>query len=193
MRQPLRLSLAALATPTAAATLLVGLLFVLPIAASAQPPMSKPATELQKLAYLAGKWEGDSATKPGGPMPAGKVHTTQSCEWFPGGFFMVCRSKYTGGMGTIEDMSELGYDAASKTYTYHSINNLGEDETATGTVTGDTWTWSFEAQIGPRKVPARYVSTLTSPTSYTSKVQSRGDDGAWTTFLEGSLHKLGSR
>ena len=193
MRQPLRPSLAALTAPAAAATLLVGLLFVLPSAASAQPPMPKPPAELQKLAYRAGKWEGESESKPGPMGPGGKVHTTQSCEWFAGGFFLVCRSKFTGGMGTIESMSEFGYDAAGKAYTYHSINNFGETESATGTVTGDTWTWSFEAQMGPHKVPSRYVSTVTSPTSYTYRVESQVDGGAWKTFLEGTLHKLGSQ
>jgi hypothetical protein len=193
MRQTLHPSLAGLTTPAAAATLLVGLLLVLPFAASAQPPMPKPAPELQKLAYLAGQWEGESETKPSPMGPGGKVHTTQSCEWFPGGFFLVCRSKYTSGMGTIEGMSEFGYDATGKAYTYHSINNFGEAESATGTVTGDTWTWSFEIQMGPHKVPSRYVSTTTSPTSYTYKVESQVDGGAWTTFLEGTLRKLGSK
>jgi hypothetical protein len=193
MRQPLRPSPAVLATLAAAATLLVGLLSVLPSAASAQPPMPKPAPELQKLAYLAGQWEGESETKPGPMGPAGKVHTTQSCEWFPGGFFLVCRSKYTGGMGTIEDMSEFGYDAVGKTYTYRSINNFGEAGSATGAVAGDTWTWSFETQMGPKKVPSRFVSTTTSPITYTYKVESQVEGGAWTTFLEGTLHKLGSK
>ncbi|HXO18989.1 MAG TPA: DUF1579 family protein [Thermoanaerobaculia bacterium] len=194
MRQPLRPSLAALSALAAAAALLVCLLWILPSAASAQPPMSPPAPELQKLAYLVGSWEGESETK-SGPTggPGGKVHTTDSCEWFPGGYYLVCRTKYSGAMGTIESLSEIGYDAAGKAYTYHSINNFGTADTATGTVTGDTWTWSFATQMGPHKVPARYVSTTTSPTSYTFKVESKGEGGAWTTFLEGSRHKLGSK
>jgi hypothetical protein len=193
MRQALRPSIAALATLAAAAALLAGLRLVLPAAACAQPPMPKPGPEVQKLGYLAGGWEGESEAKPGPMGPGGKMHTTQSCEWFAGGFFLVCRTKYTGGMGTVESMSESGYDAVAKVYTYHSVNNFGEAESATGTVTGDTWTWSFEIQMGPRKLPSRYVSTLASPTAYTYKVESQMDGGAWTTFLEGTLHKVGSK
>lgn len=58
-------------------------------AATAQQP--KPGPEVQRLGYYLDSWRGEGETK-GGPFgPAGKLSSTATCEWFAGGFQLVCR------------------------------------------------------------------------------------------------------
>lgn len=55
------------------------------------PP--KPEPELQKLAYFAGKWASEGEMKPSSFGPGGKFTFIQTCEWFAGGFALVCHSE----------------------------------------------------------------------------------------------------
>lgn len=66
-------------------------------AATAQQP--KPGPEVQRLGYYLGSWRGEGETK-GGPFgPAGKLSSTTTCEWFAGGFQLVCRGEERGPTG----------------------------------------------------------------------------------------------
>ena len=66
--------------------------------ATAQQP--KPGPEVQKLTYYLGTSKGEGETK-GGPFgPAGKLSSTTTCEWFAGGFHLVCRGEEKGPTGT---------------------------------------------------------------------------------------------
>src|SRR5688572_14212452 len=101
----------------------------------------KPGPEHQKLAYFIGRWTSDGEMKPGPMGPGGKVTGTGSCEWFTGGFHLVCRSKGRGPMGEMDHMYFLGYDVERKRYTYLGIDNMGSGEPAYGQLAGDTWSW----------------------------------------------------
>src|SRR2546423_15436050 len=86
-RSPMKMTYRALA----AVTLLVAP--ALSAQAPAAPP--KPGPEVQKLAYFAGRWS-EVADMKASPMgPGGKATVSSSCEWFSGGFFLVCRSDGT--------------------------------------------------------------------------------------------------
>src|SRR5262245_58306247 len=60
---------------------------------AAQPP--RPGPEVQKLAVFAGRWTSDGEVKPGPMGPGGKMASTSNCEWFSGGFYLVCRTNGT--------------------------------------------------------------------------------------------------
>ena len=64
------------------------------------PP--KPGPEVKKLDYNIGTWNVEGEAKPFGPMPGGKFKATEKCEWYSGGFFVMCHSEGAGPMGASE-------------------------------------------------------------------------------------------
>src|SRR2546426_10561000 len=67
----------------------------------AQTPAAAPGPgpEHQKLAYFLGRWRETVDMKPGPMGPGGKMTATSTCEWFSGGFYLVCRPQGRGPTG----------------------------------------------------------------------------------------------
>lgn len=147
----------------------------------------QPAPELKKLDYFVGTWKTEAQTKPGPMGPGGTFNSTDRYEWQKGNFFVIGHSEFTSsGMGNGVDLSVLGYDPARKVYTYHSFNSAGEDESATGTFTGDTWTW-ISGEQSP--VKWRYIQKVVSAKSFTSKLEGTQDGTNWATIFEAKVTK----
>ena len=77
----------------------------------------------------------------------GPVSSTQSWDWTAGGFFLEGHSDNKTPAGNFKIMAVLGYDPATKMYTYNAYDSWGEVITAKGSVSGDTWTWTTEATM----------------------------------------------
>ena len=115
---------------------------------TAQMPMPKPAPELSKLDYLAGDWVTDGDLKPSPMGPGGKMSSTDHVQWMDGKFFLVMHSKFKGAMGDGTAMAVMGYDPEKKVYTYNEYNSMGQVNHSEGTVTGDTWNWTSDENMG---------------------------------------------
>ena len=153
--------------------------------APAQAP--KPGPEHQKLAYFAGRWNSVGEMKPGPMGPGGRMTGTSTCEWFAGGFYLVCRSEGRSAAGPMQSLGIMGYSTERKRYTYYGIDNSGMGgDPAHGEVTGDTWSWEGEGLMGGQTVKSRYVMKVVSPDSYTWKFDVSVAGGAWTTVGEGT-------
>jgi hypothetical protein len=111
-------------------TLLIGIA----LSARAQTEIPKPAPELKKLDYFAGRWAAEGDIKPGPMGPGGKFTGTNRVQWMDGGFFLVTHSEFNGAMGKGTETSYMGYDGNDKMYTYDSFNTLGEADHAKGNV-----------------------------------------------------------
>jgi hypothetical protein len=167
-------------------------LLVLMAAISAQAQMGPPtpAPELKKLDFLAGNWTSSGDMKPGPGMPGGKFSFTSHAEWMDGNFFLVEHSDMDlGPMGKGKELAILGYDSNKKVYTYNAFNSMGEAETSTGTVNGDTWTWTSDEHMGGMTMKGRFTMKVLSPTSYTMKFELSQDGTNWTTAMEGKATK----
>src|SRR5262245_9252036 len=70
------------------------------------PP--KPGPEHQKLARFVGTWNGKAEMKPGPFGPGGPMTWTETCDWFEGGFSVVCKSDGKGPMGAIKGLGIIG-------------------------------------------------------------------------------------
>src|SRR5713101_549158 len=88
------------------------------------PP--KPGPEHQKLAYFAGKWASEGETKPSPFGPGGKFTFTETCEWYAGGFAIVCHSEGKMPEGTMKGLSIMGYDPEEKTCLFRDEQHGGE-------------------------------------------------------------------
>lgn len=95
------------------------------LAAQAPEKKPEPGPEQKKLAYFAGTWKSEADMKANPFGPAGKMTGTDTCEWFAGGFHVVCRSTGKGPMGPLKGLGIIGYNAEEKVYTYYGIDNMG--------------------------------------------------------------------
>jgi hypothetical protein len=94
--------------------ILVVLAFGMPcLAQIPQPP--KPGPEVQKLAYFLGTWKAEGQLI-GGPS-AGKFVGEGPCEWFAGGFHVVCRREETSPEGKHTDLQVFADDFAGRRLT----------------------------------------------------------------------------
>lgn len=152
--------------------------------APAGPP--KPGPEHKRLGTFVGKWSGSGETKPGPWGPGGKMSWTESCEWFAGGFSVVCHSDMTGPMGDGKGLFILGYNTDEKEYVYFGINSaMGNPETSKGTVQGNTWSWTGEGTMGGKMVKSRFTIIEQSKDTFTFKGESSVDGGPWSVTEEG--------
>src|SRR5215472_7617252 len=89
------------------ATLLVASLAL--AQAPAGPP--QPGPEHKRLEYFVGKWSGEGTMKESVFGPAGKMTMTETCEWFTGGFAIVCKSTGTmAGLGEMKGLAIMAYN-----------------------------------------------------------------------------------
>jgi len=165
----------------------VTLLVTPALRAQTPPPAPKPGPEHQKLAYFAGRWTQVGEMKPGPMGAGGKMTGTSTCEWFSGGFYLVCRSEGKGPAGEMRSMGILGYSGERKRYTYYGVDNTGMGgDPAYAELAGDTWNWVGESVMGGQTVKSRYVIKQVSPDRYTWKWEMSVAGGPWTVAGEGT-------
>lgn len=162
--------------------------------ALAQAPGSeapKPGPEHKKLGYFVGKWTSEGEMKPNPFMPGGKMTSSDSCEWWEGGFSVVCKYEGSSPMGPSKGLGIMSYSSEEKKYTYFGVDNspMAMASVPLGTVDGPTWTYEDSSKMGGKMVKSRYVITELSPTSYAFKWEMQGDDGAWQTVMDGKSTK----
>ena len=158
------------------------------IAAQATKPT--PGPEHKRIAFFAGQWKLEGETKESPLGPAGKFTGTETCEWFAGGFQLVCRTKGTGSKGPITGMSVISYDTGRKAYTYYALSSLGDNIFVRGQVQGKVWTWSDEATMEGKAM--KFVATVTeeTPTSSSFKLEVSVDGGPMTVVETGKSTKV---
>jgi len=165
----------------------VTLLATAALRAQAPAAAPKPGPEHQKLAYFAGRWNEVGQMKPGPMGPGGQMTSTSTCEWFAGGFSLVCRSDGKGPTGETHGLGILGYSTERKRYTYYGVDNSGMGgDLSYGDLTGDTWTWEGESLMGGKPVKGHYTIKQVSPDSYTWKWEMSVGGGPWTLMAEGT-------
>lgn len=175
---------------TAGAVLCLCLTFVAAASLHAQMGQMTPAPELSKLAFMAGEWTTEGTMNPSPGMPGGKFSSTSHAEWMPGNFFLVEHGEFNmGPMGTGKELAIMGYDSDKKVYTYHAFNSMGEAEYSVGTVSGDTWTWLSDENMGGKAMKGRFTMKVLSPTAYTMKFEISPDGMNWMTGMEGKATK----
>jgi hypothetical protein len=157
------------------------------VVAQATPP--KPGAEHKRLERLVGRWnfQGEAKASPLGP--AGKNSGSETCEWFQGGFAVVCRAKGTGPKGAMTNMSVISYDQARKAYTYYAVSNQGDNIFVRGTISGNVWTFEDTAEIEGQTIKIRATMTEESPTVSAFKLEVGPPNGQMMVVEEGRSTK----
>jgi hypothetical protein len=170
--------------------LLAAALLIAPSLATAQAA-PKPGPEVQALGYYVGKWEGHGETKAGPIGPAGKLSSHMTCDWFAGGYQVVCRGEENGPTGTRAFLNILSYDEAAKTYTQYSVSSRGETEyDRGGTLAGNKLTFIVEDNSGEKPVKIRYAETHLSADQYAYQAEMAVGGAPWTMLAEGKITKV---
>ena len=151
----------------------------------------KPGPEHKKLEYFVGKWKTEGEMKPNPFMPGGKFTGTDDCEWFEGGFAVICHTDGTGPMGSAKGLAIMSYSPEHKAYTYYGTDSTGMTMTSVplGTIDGKTWVYDDESMMGGTMIKNRYTIVVTSETSYTFKWELQDPDGTWMAIMEGKAKK----
>ena len=157
----------------------------------AQAPQAppKPGPEAKKLDAFAGKWKGESDMKPGPWGPGWKMTSEDDCTWFEGGFQLVCRGSGNGAMGMVKSEGVLGWNGEEKVYKYMGFDSTGMMMSATGSVSGNTWSWTGEDKMGGKMIKSRYTIVMPSPTTQTFKWETSEDGKTWNAIMEGKSTK----
>ena len=152
----------------------------------------KPGAEETRIGYFEGQWNVEVEVMPFPGFPSGKFNSRETCEWFAGGFQLVCHSEATipWHMGVTTFQSIFAYSPMGKTYTNYWISSLGEGYFWEGTVSRGVWTWTNESNIDGKLMKSRMTVTELSPTSYTSKIEFSMDGGAFALLQEAKVSKV---
>ena len=143
-----------------------------------------PSPEHKKLAAFVGTWADEAEMKPGPFGPGGKLILRETCEWFTGGFSIVCHTESTGFMGDLRTLSVLSYDPEEKVYRFYELNSMGRSSTAKGIVDGDTWTFDGESKMGDKLVKTRSTIKILSPDSAVLKSEVSMEGGPMTLLMD---------
>ena len=142
-----------------------------------KPAAPPPAPEVKKLHFFVG------LTTTQGVMTVGTTQVpftaTGRAKWMPGGRFVEHQSEYSSASGKGTLMEVMGWDDKKKVYTHNSYSG-GVHVVSTGTLEGDTWTWT---SVDGR---SRHTITMTSPTTSAFKAAITEDGKTWVTLSEGT-------
>lgn len=177
---------------TVSARLATTLLVVCSGIAAAQAPAGAPmpGPEHKRLSYFVGKWTSEGEVKANPFMPAGKMTSADTCEWFEGNFAVVCKYEGTSPMGPTKGLGIMGYSAEEKAYTYYGLDNspMVMSSVPRGTLQGSTWVYQDESKMGGKMLKSRYSITEMGPNAYSFKWEMMGDAG-WQTIIDGKSTK----
>lgn len=165
-------------------------------AAAQAPAPPKPGPEHEALKYFVGKWTTEGEMKQSPFMPAGKFTSSDNCELFSGGFYVVCHSNGTSPAGPTHDMGILGYDMMKKMYTYYGISNrMPMADVSEGKHEGDTWVYTsapMDDGTG-KKLQGRYTMMNITPNSYSMKFEMAAEGSSeWAVIMEGKSTRGGA-
>lgn len=157
---------------------------------SAQPPARTPGAEHKRLGLFLGQWRYEGETRDSPLGPAGKTSSTETCEWFAGGFHVICNSKGAGRMGAVVGHAVIGYDPAAGAYTYYGISSAGDGFYVLGRVDGNVWTWSSESMMDGKPVKFAVRITEQSPTVQVFRMEASFDGGPPMVVEEGRSTRI---
>jgi hypothetical protein len=144
----------------------------------------QPSPEHKKLAAFVGTWKDEAEMKPGPFGPGGRMSLTETCEWFIGGFSIVCHTETLRIRDNLKTLTVLTYEPGEKVYRLYEFNSVGWRSEARGTVDGDTWTFDGESKMGGKLIKSRSTIKLSSPDSATMTSEMSVEGGPMTLFME---------
>ena len=165
--------------------LFVFLVMFFPVAPGAQTPaVPRAGAEYKRLDQFVGSWTTVGTTQAGHQAGVGKLTSTETYEWMPGGYFLVHRWDGQLGSATLNGFEVLGFDARTKAYTVRFFDSLGTSGTLRATPQGNAWTWAGDADAAGKPLKQRCTMILVNPDTFTTKCETSPDGFKWQIALE---------
>jgi hypothetical protein len=142
-----------------------------------------------RLGVFIGKWNVAGDMKPSTLSPGGHFVGVHTGAWDFDGYFVVMRYSGTDNGRPVSQIDLYGWDADSKRYTYDSFNSLGQRASFTGSVAGDTWTWSADRGTGDTRVFIRMVQHVVPDGTMTWTIETSADRTRWTDVVTGQAKR----
>lgn len=114
--------------------------------------LSTPSAEHKRLEVFVGKWNVEGKSYAEGQsneslqVSSDKMKFVQTCEWLPGGFFLVNRWDGRVGNAEFKGLEVIGYDVESQTYYSRFFDYQGNAPTYQVSVRDNVWTYLGELQ-----------------------------------------------
>ena len=143
-----------------------------------------------RLGVFIGEWNVVGDMTPSALSPGGRFAGVHSGAWDFGGYFVVMRYSGTDNGRPVSQIDLYGWDGDSKRYTYDTFNSLGQRASFTGSVVGDTWTWSAERTMGGTRLLMRMVQHFTADRMMTWKIETSTDSKHWATAVTGQAKRV---
>ncbi len=152
-------------------------------------PAKPGSAEIERLAFFAGRWDlaGEAKATPLGP--AGKSTGTIQCDWFTGGYQLVCLGDATGPTGRTHGLGIYRWDPDARAFSYYGIESTGFGGPAKGTVSGKTWTFLFDLKAGGKPLRLRSTTVEESATAMTWRDELSTAGGPYAVVGEGRMQK----
>lgn len=161
----------------------------LALAAPAAAQDAAPAAPHEALAYFVGDWKFTGEAAPGPMGPGGPINTAESCEWFEGGFQVVCNGEASTPRGTAQTHAIMAYEPATASYTYYGMNSMGDTFFVRGKRDGKVWTWEDEMKVEGKPMKFKVTLTEDSPTAYAFQMEGSYDGSPWGVLEHGTATK----
>lgn len=163
-------------------------------AAGARAQEPKHLAEMEKLAFLAGDWEGEARYRTGPGQPQ-TVSQRETAERRLGGTVLVVEgigtTRPAGGEGARvvhHAFAVLSYDAGAGRFMVRAYKADGQTIDAEATVGDRTLAWGFQ---DPRAGRIRYTVTLTERGEWHEVGEATRDGAVWHKFMEMTLSRVG--
>jgi hypothetical protein len=154
-----------------------------------QVSLTRSSPELRKLDYFRGNWTVTGEVRSTLFEPKGSFTGEQHNEWAPDGLSLISVWTENRSGGTDNGKANYTYDPGQKVYTFDGTDSHGEEESATGVLTENTWTWTSNPTLSNEQtVTARFTIREISPSSYAFKYEVAQSE-VWDTIFDGKATK----
>jgi hypothetical protein len=160
-------------------------LMLLPVALGAQAPaVARPGAEYKRLDQFVGSWTTVGTTQSAHQAGTGKLASTETYEWMPGGYFLVHRWDGQVSSVPLNGFEVLGFDGRIKAYTSRFFDSMGTSGTLRATPQGNAWTWAGDADAAGKPMKQRCTMILVNPDTFTTRCEYSPDGFKWQIALE---------
>lgn len=161
------------------------LAFLAAPARAQEPAAPKPPAGVAPLGYYVGSWLGQ------GEIGGEKLASNFTCEWFSGGFQVICRGDESGPSGKRAFINIKSFDETGKSYSEYSASSMGETEyDRGGTLAGNKLVYLIDQESGGEPTRIRYTETRLSSDAMTYQVETSVSGGPWKEMARGEIKKV---
>lgn len=153
--------------------------------AQAPEQPQKPGPEHKSLEVFVGKWNMEGQQYESQFGPAAKVSAVETFEWLPGEFFLVHRFDGRLDAQEMACIEIIGYDAASRSYPFHTFYNDGKTNEWQASERDGIWTLTGSWQTSDKSHKVRCTIEFSDAgNTRTGKWERSGDGSKWETFWD---------